>query len=165
MISIFSFQGFSQSKQVLIERISTLTARIDAINAEIQLLKEQNKNQTIEIEALRLKISTFAQSPAVSQPNSNENPLKSVQEPANSQNTAKRCIAITAAGAQCSRNAEVGSEYCWQHRKSAESSVPSITNQANPTTKSSYQGHEIQTGPRGGKYYINSKGNKTYIKK
>ena len=33
--------------------------------------------------------------------------------------------------------------------------------QANTTS----QGKTIHTGPRGGKYYINSKGNKTYVKK
>lgn len=27
-----------------------------------------------------------------------------------------------------------------------------------------YNGHKILTGPRGGKYYINKNGNKTYIK-
>jgi ABC-type oligopeptide transport system substrate-binding subunit len=26
-----------------------------------------------------------------------------------------------------------------------------------------YNGHKIYTGPRGGRYYINSNGNKTYI--
>jgi len=27
-----------------------------------------------------------------------------------------------------------------------------------------YHGHKVYTGPRGGKYYINKNGNKTYIK-
>ncbi len=38
---------------------------------------------------------------------------------------------------------------------------------AAPVTNSSaetYNGHEVFTGPRGGKYYINKNGNKTYIK-
>lgn len=38
---------------------------------------------------------------------------------------------------------------------------------ATPNTCSStetYNGHEVFTGPRGGKYYINKNGNKTYIK-
>lgn len=38
---------------------------------------------------------------------------------------------------------------------------------ATPNTSSStetYNGHEVFTGPRGGKYYINKNGNKTYIK-
>ena len=33
------------------------------------------------------------------------------------------------------------------------------------TPSTGYKGHEIQTGPRGGQFYINSNGNKTYIKK
>jgi hypothetical protein len=36
---------------------------------------------------------------------------------------------------------------------------------ATSTGSSAGSGHDIQTGPRGGKYYINSNGNKTYVKK
>jgi len=79
----------------------------------------------------------------------------------------KRCIAITNAGTQCSRNADPGSDYCWQHKKTYEptksSSISTTTTPTKSTTTSS--GRTIQTGPRGGQYYINSKGNKTYIKK
>lgn len=31
--------------------------------------------------------------------------------------TTKRCQAITQDGDQCKRNAEEGSNYCWQHKK------------------------------------------------
>jgi hypothetical protein len=34
-----------------------------------------------------------------------------------------------------------------------------------PTHRSAGESHTIHTGPRGGRYYINSKGNKTYVKK
>lgn len=39
-------------------------------------------------------------------------------------------------------------------------SVAKTTNDDGET----YNGHKVYTGPRGGKYYINSHGNKTYIK-
>jgi len=70
--------------------------------------------------------------------------------------TKKQCVAITQKGTQCSRNAEDGSDYCWQHKKSTTTTKSSTT---------STTGRTIYTGPRGGKYYINSKGNKVYIKK
>lgn len=75
----------------------------------------------------------------------------------NNQNEKKQCIAITKSGNQCSRNAEEGSDYCWQHQKT----------QVKETPKTNYNssGKTIYTGPRGGQYYINKNGNKTYIKK
>jgi hypothetical protein len=74
--------------------------------------------------------------------------------------TSSQCIAITKKGTQCSRNAQEGSDFCWQHNKNS-STIKSETksNNSNPT------GRTIYTGPRGGKYYINKNGNKTYIKK
>lgn len=78
----------------------------------------------------------------------------------NKYSTTKRCIAITKKGTQCTRNAEEGSDYCWQHNKS-KTTIKSETKSYN----SNSSGRTIITGPRGGKYYINSHGNKTYIKR
>lgn len=50
------------------------------------------------------------------------------------------------------------STYNFSSYSNKNNSIPSNNP---PTTTSS---REIQTGPRGGKYYINSNGNKTYIK-
>lgn len=50
-------------------------------------------------------------------------------------------------------------------------SYSTSTNYSNPSSSSSYStpsssaSRDIQTGPRGGQYYINSNGNKTYTKK
>ena len=68
----------------------------------------------------------------------------------------KYCKAITKAGKRCSRLHEPGNVYCWQHKKD------SINTQ---NIHSRQQDRFIHTGPRGGRYYINSKGNKVYIKK
>jgi hypothetical protein len=62
---------------------------------------------------------------------------------------AHQCVATTQAGSQCKRSAKEGSSFCWQHEPSYS---PSSSN-------------TIYTGPRGGKYYINKNGNKTYIRK
>jgi len=84
-------------------------------------------------------------------------PLTSIKE--NSINTTSgRCQAITKAGTQCSRNSKGGSDYCWQHQ--------SYNKTTTQEKSSSYTGDKtIYTGPRGGQYYYNSKGNKVYIKK
>lgn len=69
-----------------------------------------------------------------------------------------QCKAITKAGAQCKRTAKEGSDYCWQHQGYSKTTAKEKS--------SGYSGDKtILTGPRGGQYYINSKGNKTYIKK
>jgi hypothetical protein len=69
----------------------------------------------------------------------------------------KQCLAITKSGTQCSRNAEDGSDYCWQHKRTQV--------KEDKETNYNSSGKTIYTGPRGGQYYINKNGNKTYIKK
>ena len=64
-----------------------------------------------------------------------------------------RCQAITENGTQCLRRAEPGSKYCWQHQSYGQTK-PSATS----------TDRTIYTGPRGGHYYINSKGKKVYVK-
>lgn len=125
----------------LILSISAYSQNIDSLKAEINSLKAR-------VEALEQILLNRNDSSLVK-----KNSL--VQE--------KRCAATTASGSQCSRNAESGSNYCWQHKKMYENNT---TTQVKPTTSSSSTtSREIHTGSRGGKYYINSKGNKVYIKK
>lgn len=71
-----------------------------------------------------------------------------------------QCTAITKSGSQCKRNAQPNTKFCWQHQSS--SSQENL--KSNSTSNEYYNGHKIITGPRGGKYYINRNGNKTYIK-
>lgn len=93
----------------------------------------------------------------LSDPENNPTTNSNISDSKNSTST-NQCKAITKKGTQCSRNAEEGSDYCWQHNKT-KSNVKSETNSYNSS------GRTIHTGPRGGKYYINSNGKKTYIKK
>jgi colicin import membrane protein len=166
---LLPFWSFSQSRKVLQARINELTAKIETVNAEVRLLSEQNKNLSSEIAALRIRLSDTekemqalnTRNPSGMQPSVNSSQADSGQ---NRKATAtNRCKAITTAGNQCSRNAQEGSDYCWQHAKAFESSKTSASpgNSINSNTGT----REIMTGPRGGKYYINSNGKKTYIRK
>ena len=73
-----------------------------------------------------------------------------------------RCKAITLKGSQCSRKSEAGSDYCWQHKNNGQ--AKSTVKSSGSSSGSSGSGRTILTGPRGGKYYINKNGKKTYIK-
>lgn len=48
--------------------------------------------------------------------------------------------------------------------KSSSSKKKVVTKSKSDVMEETYNGHKVYTGPRGGKYYINSHGNKTYIK-
>jgi hypothetical protein len=166
-ICLISFIAYPQSKKVLEARINELSAKIETVNVELRLLSEQNKNLTSEVESLKGRLSDSenglqllrAQPLPGNQPVMNSQNTEPVQNP--TPTTAKRCKAITASGSQCTRNAQEGSDYCWQHIKNYEAPKTS----SSPGNINSSGSHEIQTGPRGGKYYINSSGKKTYIRK
>ena len=49
--------------------------------------------------------------------------------------------------------------------KSSVDTSPKETTKKSTERANIYKGHTIHTGPRGGQYYYNSKGNKVYIKK
>lgn len=94
-----------------------------------------------------------------------------------------QCIALTKKGTQCKRKASEGSDYCFQHKKIAETNEvkteekeekdvkevreekQKVKKEKNVSSGDTYNGRTIHTGPRGGKYYINKNGNKTYIKR
>lgn len=131
----------------------------------IAFAQDIQKLQT-EIEALKNRVAALEQIVA-SHSDSSTAPVSSTTS------EAKRCIAITNAGTQCKRNADPGSDYCWQHKRMYEpiksstvnSSSSNTSTQNSISTGTTSSGRTIYTGPRGGKYYINSNGNKTYIKK
>jgi len=51
-----------------------------------------------------------------------------------------------------------------KEKPSVDTSPKETTKKSNEST-TTYKGYTIHTGPRGGQYYYNSKGNKVYIKK
>lgn len=72
------------------------------------------------------------------------------------ENGSNQCIAITKKGTRCKRIVQPGSQYCWQHQEQAISTKASSNYSEDRT---------IYTGPRGGRYYYNSKGHKTYLRR
>ncbi len=77
--------------------------------------------------------------------------------------TSVQCKGTTQKGARCKNKTLNANGYCHLHQSQvAENKVKTTTTSK---SSSSYSGGRvIHTGPRGGKYYINSKGNKVYIK-
>lgn len=128
------------------------------------IIGQDIQSLTKEIQDLRLRVETLERIIAI-QFDSLPKYKNTTATPSASET--KRCIAITNAGTQCSRNAEPGSDYCWQHKKTYEpTSSTSVTKSTTSTSSSTTStGKTIYTGPRGGKYYINSSGKKVYVKK
>jgi type II secretory pathway pseudopilin PulG len=168
--------GLSQSKKELEQKVSQLTSENQAIMNELLTVKQQMidlKQEFMSLknenELLRTQVSTPSNERSTNESLGIKGSSPTNNKPAVNLVAGGRCQAITAAGNQCSRNADPGSNYCWQHKSTYE---PNNTQQkivSTPTQKisgsSSSSGRTIYTGPRGGRYYINSHGNKTYIKK
>lgn len=173
----FGIIGFSQSKKDLQVQVVTLTSdkqklidekqklMEDILTLKQQILDIKTENLTFksENEQLRAKLTTNNNTSA------NPSSLGIASQNNNaSQASSGRCQAITAKGTQCTRTADSGSKYCWQHKSTYEPASTSNKSSfsSSPSSKSSTSsGRTIITGPRGGKYYINSNGNKTYIRK
>lgn len=147
-ISCFSVIGYAQSKKELQSANSSL--KIELQKKETQIDELQKKVQNLQLRILILEDSLAKQR---NTPASNRDCISSHIE------TMQRCKAITTSGKQCSRNAQSGSDYCGQHQKKVGN------DEVKPSSYSTTEGRTIYTGPRGGKYYINSKGKKTYLKR
>ncbi len=122
--------------------ISYLKGRIDAMSDDIARIAANQQAATSR---------SFVPS---STPSQTAVPSATAMNGVQIDSTSGRCQAITAAGTQCTRRAQPGSKYCWQHQ-----------NYGKATPSSGSSDRQILTGPRGGKYYINSNGKKVYIRK
>jgi colicin import membrane protein len=155
----------AQSKNEIQQKLNALETSQSKLFQEISSLKQDIAVLKSELESVHrendlLKQLISAGSGKQSMPDS------IMQKSVDNNSTPGRCKAITSKGTQCSRTADVGSEYCWQHKSTYEpNSTPnkSVTTPSKSTGNTG-SGRKIYTGPRGGKYYINSNGNKTYIK-
>lgn len=127
-------------------RASECNARVAALEARVDSLQ-------FELANLRATWTAIADTSALSPAG-----VDAIGAPVVVGVTSARCEAATQSGTRCTRNAEVGSLYCWQHQQASST----LNSRATPTTPPE---RTILTGPRGGKYYINSKGKKTYIRK
>ena len=143
------------------------------IDDQSNLILEQ-KERIDRLETLLNYLSTMLSKNTILSTNENnflESSNNTIQKSSNPVIGVKmRCKAITQKGTQCSRNAIGNSGYCSQHTKiysSDSQNKRSNTEKATSTSnQNNYSGSQkILTGPRGGKFYINSNGNKTYIRK
>ncbi|WP_372775653.1 hypothetical protein [Mangrovibacterium sp.] len=167
LFSLLVTQIDAQSKKDLELKIANLEKSQSETMTEINSLKKENGLLKTELDQVKNETRLLIQKLATIDSNSNApQPQNLVEETTESPQTSGQCKAITSKGTRCSRKADAGSEYCWQHKSTYEpNSTPSKA--ASSPAKSSGttgSGRTIYTGPRGGKYYINSKGNKTYVK-
>jgi hypothetical protein len=181
ILLFLSFVGYSQTKKELHEQVQTLLSEKqklldekqkmmeDYFNLKQRMIDLETENLICKKEKERLGGTSTLNNDS---PSNNTNPAVSNQNLESTGTSGGRCQAITAKGTQCSRKADPGSNYCWQHKSTyePESSASSNSNKSTVSSTKSQGtstsgGRTIMTGPRGGKYYINSKGNKTYIKK
>lgn len=156
------FNSISQSKKDLKYEVYKLEKKV----SENQSLKEENEKLKLENERLieenkRLNTEISWRKPSTTVTEGQPNAEDDVRE---NDNSTGQCKAITAKGTQCSRKAEVGGDYCWQH-KGYSGSKSTVKSSGSSSQTSTGSGRTIQTGSRGGKYYINKNGNKTYIKR
>lgn len=153
----------AQSKKDLSQEVTILKVSHKALLDDIELLKKETDLLNKEIDLLKQQLAQIKTAGSV-------NEIQQVVQEKVDQKTETRCKATTAAGKQCSRNADPGSDYCWQHKTTYEPnntpsnavSTPKVSGSGSSGTTGA--GRVIHTGPRGGKYYINSKGNKVYVK-
>ena len=172
LLQLLSAQSKSELQQKIVTLVDEKTALQNEVNdlrTQILNLKEQILDLKIECQNCKsendqLKNKAIATEPAIVVPGQSVTPQAQGLKSSTS-TSPERCQAITAKGTQCTRNAEPNSKYCWQHKSTYEPSSTKQSVSSSSSSRSTSTGRTIYTGPRGGRYYINSKGNKVYIKK
>jgi len=180
LFALISLNTFGQSKKMQ-QSIDSCKMVIEQQALKINELDTKLNNLYAILGTLRNSLNDLPKGLLLVPSNS----INNSQEPSNVKETdapkvAGQCKALTQAGSQCKRSATTGTKFCWQHQTSrageikeenSETSGNTENKVTTPETKSSspansYSGSRtIQTGSRGGQYYINSNGNKTYVKR
>ena len=161
LLIAFSFDVSGQSKDELKKEIEGLKYEL----SQYKLLVAKYKNENIQLGLQINEIKRFVnQFPREIIPISEDSILinHTIKQDSNFTNKytnesfhkVPQCAAITKKGTRCSRSAQSGSKYCWQHQSYESKPESNYTS-----------GRVWHTGPRGGQYYINSKGNKVYKKR
>lgn len=166
LLLFLSIGLFGQKKSELGTQIVNLETRVILLEKDVEKTRQENKILQQEIISLKDQISHM--SLLLSQKEKGTSTIEGESVTPNTSTEKKQCKAKTASGKQCSRDAQEGSDYCWQHRPTYEPSSTKEEDSGTGTKPNSSVGsskREIHTGPRGGKYYINANGKKTYIKK
>lgn len=156
LFMVVAFDAAGQSKAELKKEVEELKAELSQYKLLVAKYKNGNIQLRLQINEIKRFVNQFPREIIPISEDSisinSDSPQSVFPSKSTHDNTqASQCAAITKKGTRCSRSAQSGSKYCWQHQ----------TSESKP--KSSYNsGHVWQTGPRGGQYYINSKGNKVY---
>lgn len=154
LICTFTISGYGQSKSEMKQEIADLKLRLKTCHATIDELSKKNDSLIAQINEIKRFVAGFPrQITIVHQENASDASQNHI--PTSNATAEAQCAAITKAGTRCSRTVQSGSRYCWQHTEK-------LKNLSSPSYNS---GHVWHTGPRGGQYYINSKGNKVYRKR
>lgn len=156
ILSVFAFttSGYGQSKAEMKQEIESLKLRLWNCHATINELSQKNDSLIAQINEIKRFVSEFPRQITITH-YENAGVVAQNQDKTSSTTAETQCAAMTKDGTQCSRTAQYGSRYCWQHIEKLKNSSSSSYN----------SGHVWHTGPRGGQYYINSKGNKVYRKR
>lgn len=149
--------SFGQSKSEMRKEIAELKAQLDSCEIVISGLESERNSLSAQIEEIKKFINEYPRAGRSGhETNVNGSGNSTTATTTTAQTKGEQCAAITKAGTRCSRTAKEGSKYCWQHHEKLNSTS---------TTSTSYDSGRVwYTGPRGGQYYINSKGNKVYRK-
>jgi hypothetical protein len=95
---------YQEKRAELLRMIADLRAKMQALELELQLLEEVRQNATAETAA-----GSGTPWREVVRPDGRKEEQMVKKAPA-------RCTAFTANGKRCTRSAESGSKFCWQHR-------------------------------------------------
>ena len=142
------------------EQVTRQSDRIDELQKEVSYLHGKIDELNASIQNLNSYLSNSQAQPKVV-PNQNSSASDNLE-------VLDQCQAATKKGSQCSRKAQAGSKFCWQHQGSTttiekSNSVDTNSNTAIKSNSSAGDG-SIHTGPRGGQYRISASGKKVYIK-
>lgn len=146
--------GYGQSRSELKQEIEALKLRLETCHITIDELSKKNDSLIAQINEIKRFVAEFPRQITITHQEST-NIVAHNQDITSAATAEAQCAAITQAGTRCSRTVQSGSRYCWQHTEK-------LKNLSSPSYNS---GHNWHTGPRGGQYYINSKGNKIYRKR
>jgi hypothetical protein len=138
------------------EQVTKQSDRIDELQTEVSFLhgKIDELSKTIQ------NLNTNLQTQQNITPTQNSSTTNTSQE-------SGQCQALTKKGTQCTRKAQEGSKFCWQHQGSSTSVEKNTSSNDNTELKVNPSAGDgtIYTGPRGGKYKISASGKKVYIRK
>lgn len=148
--------GYGQSKSELKAKVEELSAIIESLQEQILVLNQQNKSLVMQINEIKEFVNSY---PRINRSDDTNSVGNSIEESTSNESEEQQCAAITKDGTRCLRMAQDGSRYCWQHLEKLRSTSTS-------SSSTSYDSGRVwHIGPRGGQYYINSKGNKVYKKR